>query len=323
MEVSCAGKARAQGGAASRSEGNSVKAWAPEEPPAEARASEEQPAEARAPEEPLIKVCIKRSRLQKPVHRKSRRQRREPLQETCTPEEPSPETQMCAPEEQPPRTSAPEEPPPETCAPEEPPTMARTSGENDDLADRLPGIGRPLEEAIDVKCSPRGPSRMRCTSEDPPVESRSPEELLAERESLPEEVFPAQLPRTSTQRIVMGRHDRMFPMWSVLAIEVFGLDGAIVLLDVLRVFWLVGEKEIKGFIAYAKNVDEMNRESGSIAAFAKRLGCAALSLNKCSKSWMLEFFERIPRAFSGKQSDPKRKFDWSCKLQGITKEIGI
>ncbi|XP_042891843.1 neurofilament heavy polypeptide-like [Penaeus japonicus] len=166
-----------------------VKAWAPEEPPAEARASEEQPAEARAPEEPLIKV---RAPEESPA-------------EARAPEEPSPETQMCAPEEQPPRTSAPEEPPPETCAPEEPPTMARTSGENDDLADRLPGIGRPLDEAIDVKCSPRGPSRMRCTSEDPPVGSRSPEELLAEGESLPEEVFPAQLQQDDTQRIVMGR----------------------------------------------------------------------------------------------------------------------
>ncbi|XP_042855767.1 cell surface glycoprotein 1-like [Penaeus japonicus] len=233
MEVS-AGKARAQEAQSAETKAP-VKAWAPEEPPAEARASEEQPAEARAPEEPLPKV---RAPEESPAEARAPEEpspetlaSMEPLPETytcapeeappemcaseepppemCAPEEPPPE--MGAPEEQPPRTSAPEEPPPETCAPEEPlakeepPTMARTSGENDDLADSLPGIGRPLEEAIDVKCSPREPSRMRCTSEDPPVGSRSPEELLAEKESFPEEVFPAQLPRTSAQRIVMSR----------------------------------------------------------------------------------------------------------------------
>ncbi|XP_042858288.1 eukaryotic translation initiation factor 3 subunit A-like [Penaeus japonicus] len=174
-------------GTVSRGEGTR-EAWAPREPPAEARASEEQPAEARAPEEPLIKV---RAPEESPA-------------EARAPEEPSPETQMCAPEEQPPGTSAPEEPPPETCAPEEPPTMARTSGENDDLADRLlPGVDSPLEEAIDVKCSPRGPSRMRCTSEDPPEQGHL--RSCWQRESLPEEVFQRWLPRTSTQLIVMGR----------------------------------------------------------------------------------------------------------------------
>ncbi|XP_042891606.1 neurofilament heavy polypeptide-like [Penaeus japonicus] len=160
-----AGKARAQEAQSAETKAP-VKAWAPEEPPAEARASEEQPAEARAPEEPLPKVR--------------------------------------APEESPAEARAPEEPSPETLASMEP-LPETTSGENDDLADSLPGIGRPLEEAIDVKCSPREPSRMRCTSEDPPVGSRSPEELLAEKESFPEEVFPAQLPRTSAQRIVMSR----------------------------------------------------------------------------------------------------------------------
>ncbi|XP_042883452.1 neurofilament heavy polypeptide-like [Penaeus japonicus] len=192
MEVS-AGKARAQEAQSAETKAP-VKAWAPEEPPAEARASEEQPAEARAPEEPLPKV---RAPEESPA-------------EPRAPEEPSPET-LASMEPLPETTSAPEEPPPETCAPEEPlakeepPTMARTSGENDDLADSLPGIGRPLEEAIDVKCSPREPSRMRCTSEDPPVGSRSPEELLAE-ESFPEEVFlRSGCQGTSAQRIVMSR----------------------------------------------------------------------------------------------------------------------
>ncbi|XP_042866129.1 neurofilament heavy polypeptide-like [Penaeus japonicus] len=180
MEVS-AGKARAQEAQSAEARAP-VKAWAPEEPPAEARASEEQPAEARAPEEPLIKV---RAPEESPA-------------EARAPEEPSPETRaatrdVCAGG----ATSKDE--------------CAGGATSKDECAggatskDELPGIGRPLEETRDVKCSPRGPSRMRCTSEDPPVESRSPEELLAEKESLPEEVFPAQLPRTSTQRIVMGR----------------------------------------------------------------------------------------------------------------------
>ncbi|XP_042886368.1 protein piccolo-like [Penaeus japonicus] len=232
MEVS-AGKARAQ------------EAWAPEEPPAEARASEEQPAEARAPEEPLIKVLAPEespAEARAPEEPSpDTRAPEEPSPETRAPEEPSPET--CAPEEPSPETCAPEEPPPETCAPEEPLQETRTpeeplpetrspeeppletcaaeellpemrapdvpaeeeSGENDDLADRLADIGRPPEKAMDVESCPKESSRMSHPPKDPPVESRSPEELLAERESLPEEVFPAQLPRTSTQLIVMGR----------------------------------------------------------------------------------------------------------------------
>ncbi|XP_042880250.1 trichohyalin-like [Penaeus japonicus] len=181
------------------------------------------PVKAWAPEEPRQRLVHQRSSQQKRVHRRSRyravcapeespaeaRAPEEPSPETLASMEPLPETDVCtggaaprtrALEELPQTRVHVEEAPPETCAPEEPlaaeepPTMARTSGENDDLADSLPGIGRPLEEAIDVKCSPREPSRMRCTSEDPPVGSRSPEELLAEKESFPEEVFPAQLP---------------------------------------------------------------------------------------------------------------------------------
>ncbi|XP_042892434.1 neurofilament heavy polypeptide-like [Penaeus japonicus] len=192
MEVS-AGKARAQEAQSAETKAP-VKAWAPEEPPAEARASEEQPAEARAPEEPLPKV---RAPEESPA-------------EARAPEEPSPETRRCVHRRsnlqgRVHRRSRPQRRVRRRSRAGKATNSSKDIGENDDLADRLPGIGRPLQEAIDVKCSPRGPSRMRCTSEDPPVESRSPEELLAERESLPEEVFPAQLPRTSTQLIVTGR----------------------------------------------------------------------------------------------------------------------
>ncbi|XP_042881922.1 trichohyalin-like [Penaeus japonicus] len=195
------GKARAQEAQSAETKAP-VKAWAPEIA-GRGRASGVSQQKRVHRRSRYQRFVHQRSRLQKLVHRKSRRQRRlhqwsRCQRQTCTGELP-PDTctggaapRSGAPEEQPPRTSAPEEPPPETCAPEEPlakeepPTMARTSGENDDLADSLPGIGRPLEEAIDVKCSPREPSRMRCTPEDPPVGSRSPEELLAEKESFPE-----------------------------------------------------------------------------------------------------------------------------------------